>query len=140
MLHAQDEGTKLEVLKTWQPTVEACSSSPAETVSLDDLLQTPDVYQGKCVRTEGFFVAGALFIKERDIRREFPAQNEASADRRLGVYSGQEQSAKLRRASGKKVDVIGLVSHCASLRTEDTVMVMGYCHYTDGPVIGLALD
>lgn len=92
------------------------------------------------MRTEGLYLARALFTRERDLRRKYPAQNEASADRRLGIYFGQNQLDKLERAEGKKVELVGLVSHCESLWSENTIMVMGYCHYTGGPILGLAVD
>lgn len=92
------------------------------------------------MRTEGFYLARALFTRERDLRRKYPAQNDASAARRLGVYFGQDQLAKLKRSEGKQINLVGLISHCDSLWSENTIMVMGYCHHTSGPIIGLALD
>lgn len=140
MLNTQDDDVQLSVLHSWQPTAEACNTSIAESVSLDDLLQTPDTFQGKCVRTKGFFRARALFIRERDLRRKYPSQNDASANRRLGIYFGHDQLDKLESVEGKRVNLVGLISNCDSLRGEDTMMIMGYCHYTDGPIIGLALE
>lgn len=140
MLNAQEGETKLSILQTWQPTVDACNASIAENVSLDELLRTPDTFQGKCVRTEGFYLARALFSRERDLQRKYPSQNDASAKRRLGVYFGPDQLDKLERAEGKRINLVGLISHCDSLWGENTIMVMGYCHHTGGPIIGLALE
>ncbi|MCR9271197.1 MAG: hypothetical protein NXH72_14485 [Hyphomonadaceae bacterium] len=110
----------------------------AEPVSLDLLLKAPDDYRDKCVRTEGFYTAGALFMRERDLGRKYPSHNEESAKRRLAVYAEQGRMDELSRAQGKLVELVGLVSNCDSLWSENTIMVMGYCHYTGGPIIGLA--
>lgn len=136
--NTQDEEAASSIMFSWYPTNEACNASIAETVSLRALLRSPEDFHDKCVRTEGFYRSGALFIRERDIRRKYPSQNEVSAKRRLGVYAEQALIEQLSKSQGKVTELVGLVSNCDSLWSENTIMVMGYCHHTGGPIIGVA--
>ncbi|MEC7289356.1 MAG: hypothetical protein VXW22_04590 [Pseudomonadota bacterium] len=140
VLHAQDENRQFTILQNWQPTDEACNPSIAVSVSLSDLLREPDSHQGMCVRIEGFYRGRALFLQKRDIRRKYPSQNKTSENRRLGIYASDDQFRELARSDATKVRLVGLVSRCDALRDANTIMVMGYCHYTDGPIIGLPKD
>ena len=138
--NTQDEEATSSVVFSWYPTNDACNASIAETVSLSALLHSPEDFQNKCVRTEGFYKAGALFIRERDLRRKYPSQNEVSAKRRLGVYAEQSLMEQLSKSQGKVTELVGLLSDCESLWSENTIGVMGYCHYTSGPIIGVAQE
>ncbi|MEL6728269.1 MAG: hypothetical protein AAFP81_02020 [Pseudomonadota bacterium] len=141
LANAQDEKSATSsIVFSWYPTKDACNGSIAETVSLDALLRSPEDFQETCVRTEGFYKAGALFMHAHDLRRKYPSQNEVSAKRRLGVYAEQSLMEQLTRSQGNRVELVGLVSHCDALWGENTIMVMGYCHHTGGPIIGLTQE
>lgn len=138
--HAQENKETLSVLYSWHPNEDVCNSSIAERVSLDDLLKSPDEYQGACVRTEGYYTTPALFIRERDLHRRLPIQNEKSAGRRLGIYATQSQFDQLTPLEDSEVEVVGLISNCEELYQDNAMMVLGYCHYSLGPIIGLAIE
>lgn len=136
---AHERQDTMSVLYSWHPTEEACNSSIATRVSLEDLLSASETYQGKCVRTVGYYTTPALFVRERDLHRSLPVQNENSAQTRLGIYATQSQFDQLFLLEDSKVEVVGQISSCTALYDENPGMVLGYCHHTLGPIIGLAV-
>jgi hypothetical protein len=136
---AQENKETLSVLYSWHPNEDVCNSSIAKRVSLDDLLSSPDDYQGKCIRTEGYYITPALFMRKSDLHRRLPIQNEKSAERRLGIYATPSQFDELIPLEDSEVEVVGLMSNCEELYQDNAIMVLGYCHYSLGPIIGLAI-
>lgn len=137
--YAQERKDTRSVLYSWHPTEEACNSSIATQVSLEDILSASETFQGKCVRTVGYYTTPALFVHERDLHRSLPVQNENSAQSRLGVYATQSQFDQFMSLEDSKVEVVGQISSCEALHDKNLGMVLGYCHYTLGPIIGLAV-
>jgi len=134
---AQEPSDELYIVTNWQPPIEKCNKENTKTVTLETLLSSPEVYLGHCVSTEGFYRARAIFIKKRDLRRKYPASNKRNANRRVGIYANETQLEKLQKEDGKLLKLSGVVSDCSELHGENVIMVMGYCHHTSGPFIGL---
>ena len=139
-LQAEERKDALRIVSGWGADPEICDGSKALFVPLNDLLAETYKYLGQCVKTEGYYRARALFLKRKDTKRKYPSQNEVSADRRLGIYANVEQLEAMEERDGRLLTVIGQLSHCDALKSENVIMIMGYCHYTSGPIIGLVQE
>ncbi len=137
---AQEPKENFVVVTNWGPSQNQCNAENTNPVSLANVLSDPENYAGECIHTEGYYRARALFLNKRDTRRKYPTSNERSADRRLGIYGSEVQFDYLSQYDGVLVEVSGMVSDCAALQNENTIMVLGYCHYSGGPIIGLLPD
>lgn len=137
---AQEPGEAAFVLMNWGPSKNHCNDKNTQAVTLMRLLSEPETFIGRCVQTDGVFKAGALFLNGRDASKDFPSSNNSIAKRRLGVYAGERKMKSLYFENGQTISVSGLVSDCSELHDENTVMVLGYCHYSGGPIIGLNPD
>lgn len=136
---AQDENNDdFEVLFSFYPADGVCTQENTSEVNLRTLIENADDYREDCVSTSGYFDHRALFYRRADIDREYPGSNEEAADRRLGVYGSDELMQQLYELEGRKLRLTGLISDCDRLADPNT-MIMGYCHYTSGPVIGVSL-
>lgn len=136
-LSAQEPVENLDILTNWWPSANQCTDANTTTVPLAQILSNPESYYGECVLTEGYYKARALFLSKRDMSRKHPTSNERSSDRRLGVYGNDTQLNILNHKDGEVTQVSGMMSSCDALYDEGTIMVLGYCHYTGGPIIGL---
>lgn len=133
---ASDEG--FTILQTWAPNQGTCTGENTTTVILTDLLENPESYFGTCIRTEGYYRARTLFPKKRYMRKKYAHSNHKNFDKKLGIYASDTQMERLDGRRRQRVTVSGMVSDCSALTQKNTVMVMGYCHYTTGPIIGLS--
>ena len=137
MERAKMEDDQAVILFNWWVSTERCPPESIRFVHLGELLSAPDTYLGSCVQTGGFYAHRALFSERKDLTRQNPAANPTSADRRLGLYGDETKMEALDTRHGERVLVTGLISSCEALPDEHTIMLMGYCHYTEGPVLGL---
>ena len=117
----------LDIIRSFYPAPGTCEPSTTPTVELDDLLADAEPFQKQCVRTTGYFLGDALLAE---------SPGKTAQDRRLGVYGSIATMAELRQIAGQYVEVTGVISDCASLRSGGA-MVMGYCHSADGVIIGI---
>ena len=124
----------------WGPSIDQCNDENTKQVDLKQLLSEPETFKGQCVETQGIVSARALFLNKRDANRRHASSNDRNAKRRLGIYAGERRMKTLFDQEGEQISVSGLISDCSELQGENVIMVLGYCHYTGGPIIGLAMD
>lgn len=125
-----------QIILSYAPAAESCPPEAAQVIGLNELLADIDDHFGKCVSTEGYVKARALFFKKSDLRRKYPSSNRASAARRIGLYGGEDLLRAAAQLEAQRVRVTGIVYSCADLG-EPGDLVLGYCHYSGGPFIGL---
>lgn len=113
-----------------------CNADVARPVALEELLAGRPDLAGVCVAVEGYWASRALFMTARDANRAGAQTRAGLRGRRLGVYARAELlDAAPRR--GARYRLIGSVGRCET-EWPDAMMVMGYCHYTGGPIIRVA--
>ncbi len=132
-----DAATPYVLFGRW-PAVADCNPAIAASVDLADLLRDPAQWHDKCVAVKGYFYQRALFIDPDDTTLPHAAMNRASASARAGIYARDDvMDALYYRDQPAYVEVIGKAWDCRDLQGPDVVMVMGYCHYTGGPILSL---
>ena len=114
-----------------------CTTKVAVRVPLVDLVKNPDRYAGRCVAVTGYWARGALFGEVAALRGRYPASNEKSAHRRVGLYLSERDWARAPSEYPELSVAIGTAGSCEKLGGSDA-MVMGYCHYTGGAYIAVA--
>lgn len=122
-----------------RPTGDEClKAGAAEVTELTPLLKNPAAYKGRCVVVEGYVHARALFLSKNDVRVKYAPSSAKTEGRRLGLYGRDDVMEELHRLpKGRYVRLTGKVWDCASMMTPDTIMLMGYCHYTSGPILSV---
>lgn len=129
-------GEDFKIVLSLSPPEGACPPEATEIVALKDLLKDVDGRIGECVTAEGYTRARALFLWRRDLFRRYPSSNGTSARRRVGFYGNERMLAAVEALDGKRVRATGLVFDCADIGAPGD-LVLGYCHYTGGPIIAL---
>jgi hypothetical protein len=125
-----------QIIMGYEPPEASCTAENTESVSMSALLKAPEARYGKCVSTEGYVTARALFVRKTDLDRRYPASNRYSAGRRIGLYGSDKLMAEIARRDWRRVRVTGLFYDCADLGAAGD-LVLGYCHYAGGPFIGM---
>ncbi len=116
--------------------LDKCNVALATKTDLLSLAREPRKWAGKCVAVEGYWQHRALFASARDTRKRYSQSNKALRARRVGIY-GTEKLLSTAPRDPIYYTAIGVAGQCETLG-EEAIMVMGYCHYTDGPYIAVA--
>ena len=111
-----------------------CDEAVARRVSLDRLLSDPEAYRGQCVSVQGYWAFRAAFSQAMAPARRYSNADPEVARYRIGLYLPDDGSARIPREP-VRARIIGVVSDCSCLYGPDTVIVLGYCHYTSGPFL-----
>jgi hypothetical protein len=113
-----------------------CNVSNAPPVTFREAVQSGDRLNGKCIAVEGFWIGRALFERASDGNKEKSTVSKALEGRRIGLYGTEailddapERSAPYR--------LVGIYGHCET-EWPNAMLVLGYCHYTDGPILKLS--
>lgn len=122
-----------------RPTGDECLKPGAsEAVDLPQLLKDPAAYKGRCVIVEGYVYARALFLSKRDTQIKYAASAAALQGQRLGLYGRDNLMEGLHGLpKGRYVRLTGKVWDCESMKSPDTILLLGYCHYTSGPILSV---
>ena len=115
---------------------ENCNLNVAEKVTLEALTRKPDDWAGKCVAVSGYWYGRALFESPSDARKKYSQSSVKLGGHRIGIY-GREEVLKAGPKRPKRFDAVGVANTCERL-WDGAMMVMGYCHYTGGPIIAVA--
>ncbi|CAA9355687.1 MAG: hypothetical protein AVDCRST_MAG93-7339 [uncultured Chloroflexia bacterium] len=115
---------------------ENCNLGVAKKLALEALAEQPDHWSGKCVAVTGYWYGRALFRTLSDARQRYSQSSDELDGRRVGIY-GREEALKAAPKRPKKFVAVGIANTCERL-SQGAVMVMGYCHYTGGPMIAVA--
>jgi hypothetical protein len=123
------------IANIWAPE-EKCSADMAVDARFADVASHPERFADQCVRISGLWYGRALFSDLDAYHRVVSMVGtlpNALADSRIGVYGKDEVMNRGEKPAF--ATVLGRVGRCEQWRGQ---MVMGYCHYTDGPYIALA--
>lgn len=126
----------MQIIYALTPPATECGQENTEIVALKVLLKDDGGRVGKCVATEGYTTQRALFMNRRDLFMKRASSNGTSAHRRIGFYGSDEMMGALADLDGKRVRVTGLLFDCADIGAPGD-LVLGYCHYSGGPIIAL---
>jgi hypothetical protein len=124
------------VLFTVATSPEKCNDRLATKVDLQTLANDPAKWVGKCIAVHGYWRYRALFANPKDTRTRYAESNGALKARRVGIYGTERLLASAPR-SPTHYTAIGIAGQCETLG-QGALMVMGYCHYTDGPYIAVS--
>ena len=99
-----------------------CNFNVATKVKLASLAADAAPWDGKCIAVQGYWNGRMLLADKRD---------------RMGfvIYASRRLSRMAPREPRLYV-AIGIVARCANL--PQNVMVMGYCHTSDGPYLAVS--
>jgi hypothetical protein len=115
---------------------ETCNLKVARRVKVEVFVQNPDDWAGRCIAVSGYRHGRALFKSPSDARRKHSQWSSELDGRKVGIYGRREVLNAAPEAS-KRVVAVGIANTCERL-SAGAVMVMGYCHYTGGPIIAIA--
>jgi hypothetical protein len=134
---AQAEAAAEIVYGRWT-TPDKCNPEISTKVDIAELLNDFETYRNTCVTVAGYKGGRALFVRRVDARGRNNSKD-LYAEIRLGLYGSQPtMDALYKLAEKSQIKVTGMAWTCDDLSDENTIMVMGYCHYTSGPIIGMA--
>lgn len=63
---------------------------------------------------------------------------ERTQTRRVGLYMGDENWKHSDAGLPPRTSVVGVIGDCRDLDGANVLMVAGYCHYTDGPILSVS--
>ena len=115
---------------------DACNLKVAKRVRFDAFVQKPDNWTGKCVAVSGYWHGRALFQSPSDASQEYSQSSDELDGQRVGIY-GRTEVLEAAPKRPKQFIAVGIANTCERL-SAGAVMVMGYCHYTGGPIIAVA--
>jgi len=113
-----------------------CNRDIARPASMPEIMAGTAVPDGTCVAVEGYWRGRALFARKADANDDRATVDPAHARSRIGLYAKPELFETAPHRSRRYV-MIGLLGHCET-QWPGAMMVMGYCHYTDGPILLLS--
>ena len=123
------------VLGAWSdPAV--CSHRNAVHLSFHQVVAGGERLNGRCVAVEGFWVSRALFEREGQGNSARSHVSPSLRNRRIGIYARDEILENSPQRSTRYM-MIGVVGQCET-EWPDAIMVLGYCHYTGGPILKVA--
>ena len=110
-----------------------CNLEDAAPVSFAQLASGDGGLTGACVVIDGYQMDRALFADLRDARSRRAATAESLSRRRVGLYADWTKVGN-PPDEPERVRVVGEAGRCET-QWPEALMVMGYCHYTGGPIL-----
>lgn len=129
---ADSSGSGDVILGAWSDPAK-CNRVSAQSVSFDAVLKEKDKLNGFCVAVEGFWARRALFGRASHGNAKGSNATRTLEGQRIGIYA---RNAILEHAPKRaaRYTIIGVVGNCET-EWPDAMMVLGYCHYTGGPIL-----
>lgn len=123
------------ILGTWGDPAK-CNASNARSISFADAARGIGVSRGDCVAVNGYWAGRALFSSIVDANTKRSTTSDALEGHRVGIYA-DERMFDIAPRRPKPFKIIGLYASC---KTEwvGAMMVLGYCHFSDGPFLKVA--
>ena len=120
------------VMNAWADPAE-CNLTNAAAVTFAELASGDRVASGTCVVVEGIREGRALFAKFSHAKSKGSQSSERLRNKRVGLYADWDSFGD---SSGepRQYRVIGITGRCET-QWPGAMMVMGYCHYTGGPIL-----
>jgi hypothetical protein len=125
-------GSEDVIMGAWSNPVD-CNRTNATRLTISQLLTRVERYRGSCVSVEGYWFRRALFESSREARSKKSNVSRRLRHRRVGLYARPEV-LEAGPAQSRRYVIVGRVGTCAT-QWPGAMMVMGYCHYTEGPIL-----
>lgn len=113
-----------------------CNGDIARPASMPEIMAGNAIPDGTCVAVEGYWRGRALLARKADADDNRSTVAPSHARSRIGLYAKSELFETAPDRSRRYV-MIGVLGHCET-QWPGAMMVMGYCHYTDGPILLLS--
>lgn len=110
-----------------------CNFTNATPVAFMDAATGNGTASGDCVAVIGYWKGGAMFANAADANITKSTVNSSLKGRRVGIYADEKTMAD-RPRNPKPFKIIGSYASCAT-EWPGAMMVMGYCHFSDGPFL-----
>lgn len=120
------------VMNAWT-NPETCHQEVAQPVTLASVMKNPEKLLGQCVIIAGYWQARALFATARHARSHRSVLSKKVAQHRVGLYADWNNIGDPPK-NPTRTRFVGILGNCET-QWANAVMVMGYCHYTDGPIL-----
>ena len=123
------------ILSAWSDPLK-CNRSMARHYTFKEVVERGSALTGRCIAVEGYWAARAFFEKQADadnVRSNFERK---LRHRRIGIYAREEMLEHAPK-QGTRYTLVGIIGRCET-EWPAAMMVMGYCHYTDGLIIKVA--
>ncbi|GGB50110.1 hypothetical protein GCM10010833_00930 [Blastomonas aquatica] len=123
------------ILNAWSNPAD-CNLTVAKRVSFSVLATDAEGMLGECVAVEGHWSGRALFGSIREARTRLSNTTTRLRGKRIGIYAQWESIGEPPDRPTRTM-LVGRVGQCET-QWPGAMMVMGYCHYTGGPILLVA--
>lgn len=120
------------IMNAWSNTTD-CNRAVAKRVAFSVLAADADELLGECVAVEGYWSGRALFGSPRDAGSRLSNTSDRLRGKRIGIYA-QWESVGEPPNRPRRTTFVGIAGQCET-QWPGAMMVMGYCHYTGGPIL-----
>ena len=120
------------IMNAWSDPSD-CNLDNAKKVSFLDLTADASNLLGDCVSVEGYWRGRALFGSIRQAKRSRSTTTDRLRGERIGLYAQWDRVGEPPDIPTKTI-FAGRVGQCET-QWPEAMMVMGYCHYTGGPIL-----
>jgi len=135
----QDHANEATIITNVWATPDECATETAKNVAFSKLASDPGSYAGQCLRVEGLWLGGRAFYSDvRGFYTVGPKLADVTKSKRahrIGLYAKDGVLENGNGYSSAYVIATGIAGTCRGLHRGHTVTVMGYCHYTSGPIL-----
>ncbi|MGN6497626.1 MAG: hypothetical protein ACTHK5_09850 [Tsuneonella sp.] len=120
------------IMNAWTNSKD-CNRDNATKLSFSEVAADADVLIGQCVSLAGYWYGRGLFRSEKDAQRKGSLVKPDLRGRRIGLYANWELLGDPPREP-RWQRFVGKVGRCET-QWPRAMMVMGFCHYTGGPIL-----
>lgn len=125
-------GSEDVILGAWSDATK-CNRANAKHLSFDKVLTGGEKLNGACVAIEGYWAGRAFFKRAGQGNAARSNTTRSLRGRRIGIYAhGEVLETAPQRAA--RYLMVGMIGQCET-EWPDAMMVLGYCHYTGGPIL-----
>lgn len=136
LAQTDEESPRDEIIMNAWANPTKCNRALAKRVAFHELADDAEGLRGKCVAVEGYWAGRALFGSMRDANTHSAQVTKLLRGKRIGLYARWENIGMPPDRPTRTL-AIGLVGQCET-QWPGAMMVMGYCHYTGGPILLVA--
>lgn len=123
------------IINAWSDPAD-CNRSNAKPVLFSALVTDYKAMDGECIMVEGYWRGRALFGSAGHAKSHESVMSERLRGKRVGLYARWEIVGKPPQKP-TRMRIVGRVGNCQT-QWPNAIMVMGYCHYTGGPILLVA--
>jgi hypothetical protein len=113
-----------------------CNRTIALHLSFDDVLRRAEALNGTCVAVQGFWARRALFRRASQANANSSNSDRSVRGHRIGIYA-REQVLEHAPQRAARYTMVGIIGQCET-EWPGAMMVLGYCHFTGGPILKIA--